>query len=107
MIISATIIDKKTEVAVEIIIDELAGAYSWMGSRYVGCYSSGSAFYVRNIKASGNLEYCNLCTANLNTSKSAYGHSDALAPVVSLKSGIKIEKWKGQGTEDNPWRLCE
>ncbi len=32
-------------------------------------------------------------------------NSDALAPVVSLKSGIKIEKWKGQGTEDNPWRF--
>lgn len=93
---------------------KLYGEYSWLGSRFVHFDSNSSnpyvCFCVRSVSALGDSSNKDVGS---NTLWGTYPrnlffvaeHSYALAPVVSLKSGIKIEKGVGNGSEEKPWEL--
>ena len=87
---------------------KLAGNYSWLASRNVNTRSSYSSFYVRNVNSSGTLSFSELYNATSDGRKNAFRASNALAPVVSLESGVKINTLlAGNGSEDSPWVLTK
>ena len=62
---------------------------------------------MRNVTSSGDLKDILFYQVYSNGTYMVYESSRALAPVVSLKSGIKIEKGVGDGSEEKPWILYE
>ena len=85
---------------------KLAGGRSWLASRIVDAVSSYSSFCVRGVYSGGSLSSNALYNVYSAGYENAYSHSFALAPVVSLESGVKINTaLDGNGSEDNPWKL--
>lgn len=91
------------------LIGDSKFGYSWIGSRCTNFISSDSISYfgVRNVTSSGDLKDILFYQVYSNGTYMVYESSRALAPVVSLKSGIKIEKGVGDGSEEKPWILYE
>ena len=82
--------------------------YSWLASRDVDAYSSTSYFYVRRVSSSGALRSYYLYNVNSDGSENTTSGSHALAPIVSLESGVKINtSTAGNGSEDSPWTLTK
>ena len=86
--------------------NKLAGI-CWLASRFVGAYSFHSTFSVRNVNSSGSLYDSGLYSVD---SGGEYGYSSryALAPVIILESGVKIDtSTAGNGSEGSPWTLTK
>ena len=82
---------------------------SWLASRVINTGSSWTNYNVRCITVEGVPGSQCLYDKNSGGSASAgYSATYALAPVVSLESGIKIAKDAGgDGGEDSPWVLTK
>ena len=90
-------------------IKKLAGKYSWLASRGVYGNSSYSYFYVPRVYSSGSLNY-NDRLFRVYSGGGEHGESDsyAIAPVVILESGVKIDtSTGGNGSEESPWTLTK
>ncbi len=86
--------------------NKLSGSYSWLASRLVYVDSRASGFCVRHVNSDGIENHNYLYYAFSDGTEQASSHSNvALAPVVSLQSGIKAIPGSGNGSEGNPWRL--
>ena len=86
----------------------LAGHHSWLASRRVYAGSSYSGFSVYLVSYVGSLANNALLRATSNGRETANSYSYALAPVVSLESGVKINtSLAGNGSEDSPWKLTK
>ena len=82
---------------------KLAGVRSWLASRHVDSY-----FYVRAVGSSGSLYSSSLYRVDSDGRESGYSLSYALAPVVILESGVKINtSTAGNGSEGSPWTLTK
>ena len=81
---------------------------SWLASRYMEAnqmYSNFGMYYIYN---SGATYYRSLCMVLNDNSDFRGSISFALAPVVSLESGIKIDISLGcEGTKEKPWQLVK
>ena len=89
---------------------KLAGDHSWLASRYVNAFPSGSEFYVyvSDVNSSGLLNVISLYYVHSGGNEFGYGDSIALAPVVILESGVKIDtSTAGNGSEGSPWTLTK
>ena len=88
---------------------KLAASFSWLATRDVGAWSRYSAFYVRYVNSSGSLNaYFALCSVHSDGNEGTNSESNALAPVVSLESGVKINtSLAGNGSENSPWVLTK
>ncbi len=87
---------------------KLAGTYSWMASRNVFADSSNSNFYVRFVYSFGTLSNSNLYYVNSDGSEYGASRSHALAPIVILESGVKINtSTAGNGSDESPWTLTK
>ena len=87
--------------------NKLAGVRSWLASRHVMIYGSYSGFDVRVVRNSGPLSYDELSRANSRGQGESSSNS-ALAPVVILESGVKIDtSTTGNGSEGSPWTLTK
>ena len=86
---------------------KLAG-WSWLASRYVDAASSFSYFYVRIVYSSGML-YNNYLYRVMSDGRGyTVRLSNALAPVIILESGVKINtSTAGNGSEGSPWTLTK
>ena len=91
--------------------NKLAGdrfGYSWLASRDVLADSSYSRFCVRAVDSSGTLNSYLLYYVNSYGYAYTYSTSRALAPIVSLESGVKINtSTAGNGSEGSPWTLTK
>ena len=81
--------------------------YAWVASRGVEANTLYTHFSVPLLLSDGSSSGIALCAAN---SSGVYvgdytSIASNLAPVVSLKSGIKVKANVGNGTENNPWQL--
>ncbi len=80
----------------------------WLASRSVNAISRNSGFRVRVVGSSGTFYSNNLCFVYSGGGEFAYSGSNALAPVVSLESGVKINtSTAGNGSEESPWTLTK
>ena len=89
---------------------KLAGAYSWLASRYVSANSNTSSFEVHyvNSSATPNSGYLYRVVSISSDLEFTLSISYALASVVSLESGVKINtSLAGNGSEDSPWVLTK
>ena len=83
---------------------------SWLASRaYDPKWGWGDTmFYVLSVDARGSvLEIYQLFFISPNDNWYFYSVSNAIAPVVSLESGVKIIKDSGDGSEGSPWKLTK
>ena len=82
---------------------------SWLASRYVHANSSASFFNVRYVFGNdGRLQSHGLHYVYSDGHETTYRHSEALAPIVSLESGVKINtSTAGNGSEESPWMLTK
>ena len=86
---------------------KMAGT-SWLASRNVNTNSSRSNFHVRNVSSSGSLSSNDLCRVYSDGRENTSSNSYALAPIVSLESGVKINtSTAGNGSEGSPWTLTK
>ena len=82
--------------------------YSWLASRLVFALSSYSHFYVRYVNSSGALNDNYLYYVDSDGYEVGYSASQALAPVIILESGVKIDtSTAGNGSEGSPWTLTK
>ena len=87
---------------------KLAGEKSWLASRRVDANAINTYFRVRYVYSSGEFSNLNLYTVSPEGSESTINGTYALAPVVSLESGVKIDtSLEGDGSMDNAWKLAE
>ena len=83
-------------------------SYSWLASRSVNARSSISYFTVRHVDRSGTYVSYHLCSLYSDGREYACSLSYALAPIVSLESGVKINtSTAGNGSEGSPWTLTK
>ena len=81
---------------------------SWLASRYVFANSSYSYFIVLSVYSSGTLNDRALYLVGSAGREYGYSTSYALAPVVILESGVKIDtSTAGNGSEGSPWTLTK
>ena len=81
---------------------------SWLASRFVYAVSSYSGFNVCCVYSSGSFGSYNVCSVYSDGSEGKVFLYFALAPVVSLESGVKINtSLAGNGSEDSPWKLTK
>ena len=81
---------------------------SWLASRRVGAWSNSSDFCVRVVSSSGWLQSRGLYDVYSFGRMDGTGQSSALAPVVILESGVKINtSTAGNGSEESPWTLTK
>ena len=78
---------------------------SWLASRRVNAASSNSNFNVRYVSSGGSMSSNYLCDVASRGAEFAHSNSKALAPVVSLQSGVKAIPGSGDGSEGSPWQL--
>ena len=87
---------------------KLAASFSWLASRYVYAISSSLYFDFRLVGSSGSLSSSDLYCVYSDGRESTFSYSNALAPVVSLESGVKINtSLAGNGSENSPWVLTK
>lgn len=90
-------------------IKKLYAQYTWLASRWVNIVVDEGVedygFRVRCVGSDGILSSKYLYRINAQERKIIDGQHYALAPVVSLISGVKINTDTGDGSEDNPWGL--
>ena len=87
---------------------KLAGNYSWVASRDVTAVSSNTYFRVCSMQYWGPLGVENLYWAYPDGTEKGWDESSALAPVVILESGVKIDtSTAGNGSEGSPWTLTK
>ena len=84
---------------------KLSGSYSWLASRSVNASSSYSRFRLRLVSSGGSVYDDGLYAVFSDGTEYTYSRSDALAPVVSLQSGVKAIPGSGDGSEGSPWQL--
>ena len=88
--------------------EKLAGSNSWVASRRVSANSGYTDFRVRVVLNTGSLIDFYLYFAHPGSNELGYSQSNALAPVVILESGVKIDtSTAGNGSEGSPWTLTK
>ena len=81
---------------------------SWLASRYAATGSSSSSFGVLYVDSSNDRNGYSMCTVYSSGSEYSSSYSYALAPIVSLESGVKIDtSTAGNGSEGSPWTLTK
>ena len=83
-------------------INDIDDSY-WLASRSVDSGSSYSGFSVRCVDTSGSVDAYALCNVYSYGGTGAYGSSNGLRPVFTLKSGIKVTG--GNGESGTPYTL--
>ena len=73
----------------------------WLASRFVDEYSNDVSFEVRHVDDYGGLGDSNLCGVHNYAYPDYHSPSNAVRPVVTLKSGI-LNGASEEGTIDNP-----
>ena len=89
---------------------KLAGSYSWLASRDVIASSSDSDFRVHYVAYSGSVSnyYLYVVYSDGFEHGTSFSYAFALAPVVILESGVKIDtSTAGNGSEGSPWTLTK